>query len=143
MKRIVLAGVMLLAQAEAATPAENTAVVKGFLDMVFNQHNVPQAFKQYVGATYTQHNPYVPDGISGALKGLGGMVAKNPQMHIYIKRTIAEGDLVMDHNLTVDKPGDLGEAIMDIFRLVDGKIVEHWDVVQPVPATAANKNTMF
>lgn len=129
--------------AQAATPAENTVVVRAFLDMVFNQHNVAKAFADYVGPTYTQHNPYVPDGIAGGLKGLGGLVAKNPQTHIYIKRTIAEGDLVVDHNLTTSNPGDRGTAIVDIFRLENGKIVEHWDVLQAVPAQSANKNGMF
>jgi len=145
MKRlgIILAAMLAGTAAHAQTPAQNTVVVRAFLDMVFNQHKVAQAFADYVGPTYTQHNPYVPDGIAGGVKGLGGMLAKNPQTHIYIKRTIAEGDLVVDHNLTTAKPGDRGTAIIDIFRLQNGKIVEHWDVLQAVPATAANKNTMF
>ena len=140
-----LAALALIAAtaARAQTPEENTGVVRAFLDMVFNQHKVAQAFADYVGPTYTQHNPYVPDGIAGGVKGLGGLVARNPKMHIYIKRTIAEGDLVVDHNLTTDKPGDRGNAIIDIFRLENGKIVEHWDVVQAVPATHANNNTIF
>lgn len=137
------AATLLAGAASAQTPAQNTVVVRAFLDMVFNQHQVAQAFADFVGPTYTQHNPYVPDGISGAVKALGGMVAKNPQTRIYIKRTIAEGDLVVDHNLTIPKPGDRGDAIIDIFRLQNGKIVEHWDVVEPVPAKAANNNTMF
>jgi len=148
MKLMGMAGMAAIALmtgagARAQTPSQNTVVVRAFLDMVFNQHKVAQAFADYVGPTYTQHNPYVPDGIAGAIKGLGGMVAKNPEMHIYIKRTIAEGDLVVDHNLTTAKPGDRGNAIIDIFRLANGKIVEHWDVVQAVPATHANNNTMF
>ena len=145
MKRlgIILAAMLAGTAAHAQTPAQNTVVVRAFLDMVFNQHKVAQAFADYVGPTYTQHNPYVPDGIAGGVKGLGGMLAKNPQTHIYIKRTIAEGDLVVDHNLTTAKPGDRGTAIIDIFRLQNGKIVEHWDVLQAVPATHANNNTMF
>jgi predicted SnoaL-like aldol condensation-catalyzing enzyme len=56
---------------------------------------------------------------------------------------IAEGDLVMTHGLIPTSPEDRGMAAADIFRLEDGKIVEHWDVVQPVPETSANDNTMF
>jgi predicted SnoaL-like aldol condensation-catalyzing enzyme len=66
-----------------------------------------------------------------------------PELNLEIKRVIAEGDLVVTHGLIKTSPDDRGLAAADIFRLEDGKIVEHWDVVQPVPETAANDNTMF
>ena len=66
-----------------------------------------------------------------------------PQLFVEIKRMIAEGDLVVTHGLIKTSPEDRGTAAVDIFRVEDGKIVEHWDVLQPVPETAANDNTMF
>ena len=64
-------------------------------------------------------------------------------MRIDIKRLVAEGDLVVTHSHLVREPGDRGQAVVDIFRLENGKIVEHWDVLQDVPEQAANTNTMF
>ena len=64
-------------------------------------------------------------------------------MSVEIKRVIAEDDVVVAHNLVKLKPEDRGMAGVDIFRLLDGKIVEHWDVRQPVPEKSANDNTMF
>ena len=66
-----------------------------------------------------------------------------PGLRVEIKRVIAEGDLVAAHNLVTTSPESRGTAGIDIFRLVDGKIVEHWDARQTVPETAANTNTMF
>ena len=74
---------------------------------------------------------------------LSWYAGENPELRVDIKRAIAEDDLVMTHSLLKTSPDDRGTAAADIFRLEDGKIVEHWDVLQPVPETAANDNTMF
>ena len=66
-----------------------------------------------------------------------------PDFRMETKRLIAEGDYVVAHNHLIRKPGERGTAVVDIFRLENGKIVEHWDVVQEVPETSANHNTMF
>ena len=73
----------------------------------------------------------------------GGPYRSIPGLRVEIKRVIAEGDLVAAHNLVTTSPESRGTAGIDIFRLVDGKIVEHWDARQTVPETAANPNTMF
>jgi predicted SnoaL-like aldol condensation-catalyzing enzyme len=121
----------------------NGIKVAQFYDMVFNQRKVEEAFRTYVGPTYTQHNPVVPDGIDGAIKGLGGLLKAYPNLHSEIKRVFVDGDYVILHVHSVFNPGEAGRAIVDIFRLDKGKVVEHWDVIQAVPEKAANTNTMF
>jgi len=72
-----------------------------------------------------------------------GFVQQFPEVNLEIQRMVAEGDLVVTHSHLTTGPQDRGSAVMDIFRLEQGKIVEHWDVMQPVPETSANDNTMF
>jgi len=81
--------------------------------------------------------------VEGAKEGLGGYFGAFPQLTVSPKRVIAEGDLVAVHSRYVNVPGDRGQAIVDLFRVRNGKIVEHWDVSQNVPETSANDNTMF
>ena len=127
---------------------QNTAVVLAFLDTVFNKHEVEQAFRLYVGGSYKQHNPNVPDGVEGAV----GTLTKYthdlyPQLRQEVKRTVAQGDLVAVHSRYVPTKAapdrGLGEAAVDIFRVEHGKIVEHWDVLQDIPEKPANDNSMF
>ena len=95
---------------------------------------------------YIQHNPTVADGPDEFIRGVHQFRHQYPNMRLDIKRVIAEGDLVATHSFVdfePDNPANPGGAFMDFFRLADGKIVEHWDVIQPVPETSANTNTMF
>jgi predicted SnoaL-like aldol condensation-catalyzing enzyme len=144
MLRLLMA-VMALAVAApalAADPEANKKIVIEFYDKALNQKDFEAASK-YFGPRYVQHNPNVPDGIE-SFKGLVTMLKeKFPNSHSEIKRAVAEGDLVMLHVHSVREPGQRGRAIVDIFRLENGKIVEHWDVIQDVPEKAANNNTMF
>ena len=141
----LIAAVLALAVAApalAADPETNKKIVIEFYDKALNQKDFEAASK-YFGPRYVQHNPNVPDGIE-SLKGLVMMLKeKFPNSHNEIKRAVAEGDLVMLHVHSVREPGQRGRAIVDIFRLENGKIVEHWDVIQDVPEKAANNNTMF
>ena len=121
----------------------NKARVKAFYDLAFNQRQPEEAVRQYVGASYRQHNPMAGDGPDPFIGFVKWLTSENPKLRVEFKRFIAEGDLVVVHSHTIPAPGARGTAVMDIFRLDDGKIVEHWDVVQEVPEKAANANTMF
>jgi predicted SnoaL-like aldol condensation-catalyzing enzyme len=85
----------------------------------------------------------VPDGPQAFIDFVNKFATANPHLHVDIKRMVAEGDLVVTHVHITTAETDRGVAAMDIFRLEDGKIVEHWDVVQPIPDKPANQNTMF
>jgi predicted SnoaL-like aldol condensation-catalyzing enzyme len=129
----------------AAPAAEQSAkeTVVAFYKMVFYDHKVADAFKTYVGAAYRQHNPLVPNGVEPSVAFLSKRFETNPQAINEIKRVIADGDLVAVHVHSRSNDSDRGRAIVDIFRIENGKIVEHWDVIQPVPENAQNNNTMF
>ncbi len=145
--RALAAGAIMLClgAAPAALAADQTPkeIVTDFYRMVFEQHKVQEGFDTYVGLPYTQHNPNVPDGPEATIKFLSGRFEKNPQATNTMVRVIADGDLVAVHVHSTLNPQDRGNAIVDIFRVANGKIVEHWDVIQPVPEKAANPNTMF
>ncbi|MCL4429826.1 MAG: ester cyclase [Chloroflexi bacterium] len=121
----------------------NKRLTKECLDMIFNQHNPAQAVAKYIGANYRQHNPNAADGPQGVIAYATGYLKANPQLRLEFKRIIAEGDLVAVHSFLKPNSSDLGRAVVDIFRVQEGKLVEHWDVVQPVPRQTQNRNTMF
>jgi predicted SnoaL-like aldol condensation-catalyzing enzyme len=121
----------------------NKAAVTEFYDMAFNRRRPEQAAAKFLGSYYRQHNPGAGDGPEPFIAFVRGFAKAYPSMQIDFKRTVAEGDLVVIHSHLVRQPGDRGMAVMDIFRLEGGKIVEHWDVLQEVPEKAENTNTMF
>lgn len=122
----------------------NKVAALGFFEQAFNQHQPEDAVDRYMAEPYVQHNPHAEDGMAGSKIAIRSLVAQFPEMHIEVKRVLAEGDLVALHNHLVLLPGTDGMATVDIFRFnAEGRIVEHWDVIQEVPAAAANRNTMF
>jgi predicted SnoaL-like aldol condensation-catalyzing enzyme len=121
----------------------NKKTVLEYTDLVFTQHKPEEAVAKYQGPYYRQHNPGAKDGAEAFIGFVKWFAQTHPAFQLDIKRVIAEGDLVMTHSQLVPAPGERGTAVVDIFRLENGKIVEHWDVVQEIPATSANSNTMF
>lgn len=122
---------------------QNKHTVVAYLEQALNAKQPAEAVAAHVGGRYVQHNPQAPDGPDAFIAFVDGFTAQFPALNLDIKRVVAEGDLVVTHSLLTLAAGDRGTAVVDIFRLEDGKIVEHWDVLQPVPESAANDNTMF
>lgn len=131
-----------LSQAADALGEANKKIVLAFYDAALVKKDADAAVS-YLGNRYVQHNPMAPDGPEG-LRGLIKFLKERfPTRSSDIKRVMADGDLVILHVHSKSNPEDRGSAIVDIFRLENGKIVEHWDVIQAVPEKAANNNTMF
>ena len=130
------------ARAETAQEQANKKAVIAFYDAGLNKLDFDAAAK-YFGPTYKQHNPGAQDGAEGFKGFVAFLKDKFPQTHSEITQSFADGDYVILHVHNIRTPGTAGNAIIDIFRLEKGKIVEHWDAVQPIPDKAANSNTMF
>ena len=124
-----------------ASSAANKKLVVDFYRTVFIEKRVVEGFERYVAPEYIQHNPLLATGREPAVKFLSTLVKRESVTDI--KRVVAEGDLVVLHVHSRANLSDRGRAVIDIFRVADGKIVEHWDVIQPVPEKSANSNTMF
>jgi len=145
-----LAAASATAAAAGTTPAHaaddvreaNKRTVLAFYDAALNRSNIDEA-AAYFGPHFIQHNPRSKDGIEGFRSLLQDLKKQFPGLRSDVKRVFADGDFVILHVHVKLQPEELGLAIVEIFRLEHGKIVEHWDVRQPIPETAANTNGMF
>ncbi|VVD75138.1 nuclear transport factor 2 family protein [Pandoraea nosoerga] len=130
------------AEAPAEQLASNKDIVLAFYEAGLNRKDF-EAARQYLGRQYIQHNPNAADGVEGFGKFLDFLRKNQPDSHSEIVRAFADGDYVILHVRKVPYPGAQPIAIVDIFRLEKGKIVEHWDVSQQVPAKTVSGNSMF
>jgi predicted SnoaL-like aldol condensation-catalyzing enzyme len=121
----------------------NKKTVHDFYEMAVNEHLPALAAKMYIGDRYIQHHPGVPDGADAFCRYFETFFHEYPNYQVEIKHIVAEGDLVVLHLHGRKNEQDRGRAIVDIFRLESGKIIEHWDVIQDVPEMPAGGNTMF
>ena len=130
----------------------NKECVLNFYSTAFIEKDPEKALQEYIGHYYRQHNPVVPDGKEAFVEYAKMRIKQNPNRKIEFKKVIAEGDYVVLHLHHIVSEGDedsnfapYGTAGVDIFRLENGRIVEHWDVLQvvPDPLESANNNTMF
>ena len=121
---------------------QNKKTVVEFYEKAINQKDFDAVLK-YLGPRYTQHNPNAADGATGLQAFLQFLRERYPDSHSKIKRVFADGDYVILHVHAIREPGTRGNAIVDIFKLENHKIVEHWDVNQEIPEKAANTNGMF
>jgi predicted SnoaL-like aldol condensation-catalyzing enzyme len=131
-----------VAHRNIALEERDRALVISFYDRVFNQHDL-KAAESLLSEGYIQHNPRIPTGRAAFISFMADRLKQTPDTHSDIVRSAVEGGLVYLHVHAVNHPGERGTAIVNIFRVAGGKIVEHWDVVQPIPDNPANQNTMF
>jgi predicted SnoaL-like aldol condensation-catalyzing enzyme len=122
---------------------QNKQAAREYVDLAFNQGQPEAAAERYQGPMYIQHNPMAADGAEPFIAFVKYLKSEYPEFRYEVKRVIAEGDLVVIHAHIRNSPDDRGQAVVDILRYENGKAVEHWDVIQPIPETAENDNTMF
>lgn len=119
---------------------KDTAV--SFLEMA-STGKADEAYSKFVGDEFKHHNPYFEGSAEALLAAMKENAIQNPRKAIDVKRVIAEGEFVMVHFLVKHKPDELGAAVMQIFRFENGKIVEMWDLGQPIPEETPNQHGMF
>lgn len=144
MKRALAFLVLALAPFTAASgkARDNRAIVTDFARLFYTERDVKGAFEKYVVPDYIQHNPGLADGRDAAVAALAPMFADRVKS-FQIKRIMVDGDMAVIHVHVRPTPDSRGASVFDMYRLKNGKIVEHWDAIQPVPAESKNPHPMF
>ena len=122
--------------------ARNKRLVLAFYEKMIGQKD-PEAARRYMREPYKQHSPYAEDGFEGVAAFARQFKRDFPHHTYEVKRVIAEGDFVVLHLLGKNGLSPHGEAVIDIFRIEDGKVAEHWDVIQSLPEASRNPNGPF
>lgn len=120
---------------------DNRAIVTEFARLFYTERDVAAAFEKFVVDDYIQHNPTMPDGREAAV---GMLVPKfsTPGARFDIERILVDGDHALIH-VRATFPGNPVAAVADIYRLADGKVVEHWDVLQRMPDDVVSAHPFF
>ena len=139
---LLLVGAPACARPPLGKTERNRAIVTAFAHRFYDQRDVRGAFERWVSPHYVQHNPGIADGRDSAIAALEPLFSR-PGSAFEVKRIIVDGDLAVIHLRGRTGPDGLGGAVADIFRLKDGKIVEHWDVLQPIAADTINPHPYF
>jgi predicted SnoaL-like aldol condensation-catalyzing enzyme len=121
--------------------ADRRALVEAFVDLMYRRRDVRTAFDTYVAEDYVQHNPGLPDGRDAAREPLAQMF-DDPGFAPEVVRLLVDGDLCAVH-LRISRDGSPVAAVVDLYRWDGDHVVEHWDVIQPWPATSANDHPLF
>ena len=127
----------------STTQEDNKRIVTAFYELAFNQQKPVEAARKYIDLPYTQHNPDVSNGPEGFNQFAEEFLKRNPKVKATIFKALADGDLVVLHVHIKMNESDRGIAVAEFFRLKDKKIVEHWDIMQPVPDKTTSGNSMF
>lgn len=119
---------------EAENARTNTHIVLAFEETVFSKHHVREGFSRYVAPEYKEHDPAFAGGEDEAVRGLTNQLTNEfPDSRVVVKRTVSQRDLVSVHSFWDQRPGaSHGMARVDIYRLVNARILEHWVVEQPL-----------
>lgn len=144
MKRALAFLALALAPIPAASgkQPDNRAIVTDFARLFYTERDVKGAFEKYVVPDYIQHNPGLADGRDAAVAALAPMFADRVKS-FEIKRILIDGDMAVIHVHVRPTPDSRGASVFDMYRLKNGRIVEHWDAIQPVPAESRNPHPMF
>ncbi len=130
-------------EVRAQDAAANKEMVLAFYDLAFNMRQPTQAAKKFIGENFTQHSPQLANGRKGFEDHYKKYFKKNPKAQAEVKRAAADDNIVFVHAHSKLDENDRGQAVVDIFRVEKGKIVEQWSVSQEVPEKAANSNSVF
>ncbi len=135
---------LLLAAPAVASPASDEVIVRRFYHKLVDERDVRGAFARYIAPSYVEHSGDVPGGtIASNIDYMTGLLAQSPQGRVDVLRTASSGGLVFLHSRFTPGPGQQPIAIVEIFRVAHGKIVEHWDVIAPVKNPPVNPVSPF
>lgn len=122
---------------------KNRAIMEDFLNLFYGQYKIREAFEKHVAEDYIQHSLLADNGRENAIVSISKLWATMPEIEINVLRVLVDGNMAMCHLYGKDNPQHDGIVVVDIFRLENGKIVEHWDVLQQVERETINGNTQY